>query len=311
MPFDRTTIIRGPAIVQYAGGDIVYTAGDVTVVPKMTTFKIPTAFYGDSTDERIEQIEYEISFTPSGQLLENYMDKVYADLAVMEVGQSVLGSTDRALVVWAKNGEKHTFPNAFSSKPADIVFSATKPLFGTQTFTAMYKKNTAWSAADSIHKIETASFTDTSFVASSIPTGLYTVAWGADSPFSALVGAGDGVFSLNPTWEPVATNDDGVIDYRLKDLTGSFKFQPLGCTLAQLKTASVGALSTNLRGSSLAGTGKALTITGSNGFPQISTDKAMPIDPQFGFGVSTNRVGEVEFRFVRVAPGYLFSIASS
>lgn len=297
--------------MQYAAGDIVYTAGDVVVTPKMPTFKIPTAFYGDSTDERIEQIEYEITFTPSGQLLETYVNAVYGEVAALAIGASILGSTDRALVVWAKNGEKHTFPNAFSSKPADIIYSATKTLFGQQTFLALRKKNTAWSAADSIHKIETASFTDTSFLASAVPTGPYAVAWGATSPFSNLVGAGDAVFSCNPSWEPVATNDDGVIDYRLKDLTASVKFQPLGCTLSELKAANVNALSTNGRGSSLATAGKAFTITGPSTFPQISADKAMAMESPFQFGTSVNRVGEVEFRFVRVAPADLFSIAAA
>lgn len=308
MPINRTIIVRGPAIVTWDGMTI-YTAGDVIAKPVINTFKIATAFYGPSTDERAEQISYEIEFTPAGSVgAAGYITKVINPICALGVGDSVLGATDRPLVIHAKNGEKHTFGNAFPSKLSDVTFSSTKPLFGSCTFTAMVKNNTLWSAADSIHKIETATFADTSFDRTSIATGPYVASWGASSPFTAMTGAGDLVISIAPAWEPVVIDSDGIIDYRLADITGSARFAPIGVTLAQMKAAMVDVIAGGGRGASLGLAGKALTITGAIGngyYPYFAADLATPTDAAWQFGTSVNRVGEVEFRLVRVAPAAL------
>lgn len=309
MPITRTDIVRGPALITW-GGVTVHTAGDITMTPKVKTFNIPTSFYGETTDTRTDDFQYEVTFTPAGVADVTWITKLYSQ-GTLDIGSSPFANSDQPLVVWARNGEKHTFGNAICLKPGDMTFSATKPIFGATTFMALRKLNTAWETADSIHQIETAALIDASFAASAIRTGSYTVAWGALAPFATLQGAGDAVFSLNPTYDEVVTNNDGLVDYRLKDCTASVKFQPLGCTLAELKAAMTDAISTAKRGASIVSAAKSFSIAGSNGFPLVTAGSATPLEIGYNFGAGVNRIGEVEFKFNRIAPAVLCTVAGS
>lgn len=169
----RTSIPRGPAIVQYNGGTFLFPKG-ITVEPLEEFFQVPVGYFAEG-DERTDTILHKITGVPDGRwtnlsALFPYYTKV--------IGSSVFGA-DTSLTVWSIDGKvKRVYKAAAVTKMPDLDFSAKKTLMTEVEFTCIHGEDEAWSTADSL-------FTETedafpgigSYDATDIVTQPYGLQW--------------------------------------------------------------------------------------------------------------------------------------
>lgn len=316
MPIARTSIITGPAIVQYRGATFI-TKEDIKLTIGLEVFDISTSILG-KVDERVKERVAQVTLTPSGEW-ENL--GVLWPYAAMAFGKSIFdgasygGSAgDLPLVIHTIAGRKLTFAAAAITKLPDIILSATKSLIGPVTFTCIGKDNTAWSADDSFLKEEAAALANPSstFDPANIKTQPYSAAWGS-SPWDAFVTAGGFNVSFNLRTQPIETDSDGVVDHRFADIQVEAKCQPLGISEVQLRDALALQGTGVARGRSQKSVGNDLVITGADEAVEITLTKASMRSGGMDFGAASPRIGEVIFsanrNFTSGAADPLFAIA--
>lgn len=289
---DRSTIIRGPALVTFNSVSF-YSRDDIVATPKINTFKIDSSMHGQ-VDERLSDVLWEITFTPVGK---------WAGLATLfpyatpVVGSSVFGATDKNLVIQTLAGQQITYKAAAVTKMPDVVLSAAKTLIGSVTFTAIGANNTEWTDAAKRAVIASVAFSDTSFNPADIKTQAYSVAWGSTSPWNAIKTESGVTLSFNVSMDPVVTDSDGTVDMTLKDVEVTAKFTPVGVSeadlLALLKVQGSGIA----RGASLGGNKNDLVVTGTG--VTVTVYDASPKDGPSKFGQTTLRAGEVSLVPIR------------
>lgn len=258
---DRTLIITGPAKVIFDGATF-HSKGDIEVDMDRATFEIVTSLHG-KVDERDENVTAKISFEPAGEWESLAVLWPYGSTAI---GASLFGASDKTLVVHSLDGKTYTFQAAALTKMPNIICSATKTLVGAVEFTAIRKKNTPWSTADSFLAIASSGYTDTAFDPSAILTQPYTCAWDTDptggAPWDSFETAEGVVFEFDLATAPVVTDTDGIIDYRLAKLGAMARLIPLGPTDAQILAALAIQGSGAARGRSLNSGSRDLVVAG-------------------------------------------------
>jgi hypothetical protein len=295
MPIARTSIITGPAIVQFGGGTFI-TKEDIKVTTGFDMFDVATSILG-KVDERVKERKAEVTLTPAGEW-ENLA--VLWPYGAMAFGKSIFdgasfgGSAgDRTLIIHTIAGVKLTFQAAAITKMPDIILSATKTLIGPVTFTCINKDNTSWDTADSFVKVESAALANpnSSFDPANILTQPYLGAWAA--PFDSFSTMGGFAVSFNLKTNPIENDSDGIVDHRLADLSVEAKCQPIGFTEAQLVTALAMQGSGAVRGRSQKSIGTDLVISGTG--VEVLLSKASMRNGQLDFGAASPRIGEVIF----------------
>ena len=236
MTMSRTdsTLLRGPAIVQY-DSQTLYTAGGITVVTRPDLFPIPVDGFADA-DERIKQVVTEVTFTPSGAISAGILTVLYPHTQCNK-GASGLPATDKTLVIWPMNGkEKLTYTSAFVSKMPDMILGATKAPFGSMTFTCIGANNGAWSGATNLVANATAAFTDVSLSISAHKTGAYSAALGAlGAPWNGIITKDGWTISFDVGLQPDEVDDVGNFDWLYTGAaTIHAKCNPRGISVANL-----------------------------------------------------------------------------
>lgn len=309
MPIDRSTILRGPAIITYNGATF-YSKGDITVELGLETFAVDTAAFG-KVDERVTDRITKVRFTPDGQFEGLGVLWPYGSAAI---GSSIFGATDVPLVIQTiADGKAITFNAAALTKMPDLELGATKTMLGEVEFTCLGTNNEAWTATSNLVSIAANAFADTSFSVAAILTQAYTGAWGGASPWSAIT-TSDGWkvgFSLGLT--SVTTDADGMVDMTLESLEVTASCTPLGITEANLVAALKLQGSGATRGRSLASGSSDLVLTGTGAVITLKGAQLKTGPMQFGRGAL--RVGELNWiatkTFSSGAPLPLFSVATS
>lgn len=285
---DRSTIIRGPAIVAY-NSITMYVKDAIKVAMKTITFDKMTSSYG-KVDEALSEIMYEITFTPAGK---------WTGLSTLwphttpSIGSSIFGATDKNLTIQTHAGQLLTFKAAAVTKMPDILLSATKTLIGPVTFTAIGANNTAWTDTAKRTIVAANAFADTSFAPADLVTQAYTVAWGAASPFDSMNTEDGVVISPSMTTKAVLTDDQGTVDMTLENVEVSAKFTPVGISETNLQTFMKQQGATVLRGASL-GTINAAAFNVSGTGVYVRIYNASPKNGTIQFDKALNRIGEVE-----------------
>jgi len=289
MSSNRTTIIRGPAIVTY-DSVVMYTEGDITFRLVLTRADINVSAFS-KVDERLDDITTEVSFTPAG---------VWAYRTVLlphttpSIGSSIIGATDKDLVIHTLAGKTITVRACAITSMPQVNFGTTQQLWGAVTFTGVGTNTTAWSHASKRVLDATATFSDTSFDPTAILTQPYTVAWGASSPWNAIT-TEDGVrVSFELDAQPVKVDSEGTVDMTLENVQVIARMKPVGVSeadvIALLKAQDTGAA----RGVSLQSHNSAvLNISGTGVYFRIY--KAAPVEGPLAFGRTTLRAGELAF----------------
>ena len=324
---DRTTIVRGPALVTY-NSQTIYSQGDITITWHTEMFDVATARFGPQTDKRAKDRWAEITFTPAGE-----WTKCVAALwpyTSTNAGASVCGATDKTLVIhsyWIGNTGVDdpviTFANAFVQKQPDINFAATKVMVGAVTFKAITALAGSYSASDNgfvTMAANTVAPTDT-FAPGDVITQPYTGTWAVNTyttaptdgttPWTAFRTQDGFQVSFDVTMEPVETDTDGLIDYTFASQIVTAKCMPVGMNLqAVLRQTPMqywGATGTGSaflvgRGVSMSGRGALLSIndmTSPTPVHYFYLNNAALVSAGERYGMTTLRHGEIMWQAMR------------
>lgn len=232
MQINRTTILRGPALIQY-GGQSFWSKGNVTVTPKNSMFSVTTDHFGE-VDERYTGRMFDVTFEPSGAFTDDVIPILWPHAETV-IGASIYGATDVPLVVWSRDGKKLTLPNAQVTKLPTFRGSVAQTMIGQMTFTGLLKNATDPSNAAAYYTLADATYpVDSGFSATDILTAPYLASWGDWENF-ATEGGWEVSFDLSLREE--AVDGLGVVDMTFQGLTVTAKAVPVGITQAQVLAA--------------------------------------------------------------------------
>lgn len=298
MPISRVQILQGPCQVQFAGSTF-YSKGDVTVKLNVKEFNVVSDAIG-LVDYRDDDVMADISFEPDGQVTTALLAVLFPFIqSGIYPGTSVYGSTDRPLIVWCRDGSKHTFLNAALTKQPTFMASAVKTAFGSCTFRALRSIATAWSGANSLVVITNASYPgDSDYNLSDIITTPFLAQWGNTPPptgtataseaspavFSA---ASDGLAIGDIVFNSGYTNPalNGLFTVHTTPTSGTYTLYIYGTTTALNNT--VGADSG--------------TFTRQNAFDSFTTENGFSIDTSVSLSeTSTDDLGVIDMRFDQI-----------
>lgn len=292
MPIQRTTILRGPAKITFNGASF-FSKDDISVGIEPATFEIGTSAHG-IVDERFLEAVPTIQFTPCGE---------WENIATLwpygshKYGQTIFGADLPLVITSIVDGQTLTAKAAAVTTPPDMIFSASKTLWGPVTFSSLRSDNVAYSVDESLLADAAGSYSDTTFDPASIITQPYALAWGS-SPWNAF-GTQDGiVVSSRLALTPISVDADGVVDMMFSGQTVLARCIPVAAAglsvdnvLDALKIQGSGVA----RGGSLSSRSNTadLTITGSGVFANLK--QAAMKTGGFKFGATVFRIGEVGF----------------
>lgn len=294
---DRTQIVAGPAIVTY-DGQTFYTEGDISAKPTIKRFDITSSVHGKS-DERLDSTIWEINFTPIGQWIAGHLPVLWPyQNPVMY--SSMLGATDKNLVIQSVAGRQLTFKAACVSGMPDLILSAVKTPIGSISFKAIGANDTEMTDPAKFVVDAAQAFADTSFDIADIKTVPYTAAWGGSSPWNSFDTEEGWVISHDVGEEEIVTDSYGISDLRLSSVGVMAKCKPLGVSeaevLALLNIQGAGVL----RGASMRANANDLVIDGGTGNPKATIKNASPVEAGYEFGSgNTLRHGELGFVAIR------------
>lgn len=229
MAFDASTFIGGPAIVTLDGA-VYYTEDDIEVTVKREQRARSVAAFGELGKVLLD-VTAEIKFKPAQF---RYLDKMWPYFATAR-GTRIFGNTDKPCVIQSiTEGLKYTWSRcAVTAMPSLSMGVQKSSLLGDMTITALKANATNLHAASSLVAEASQAFADTSFSPEYLFDVPYTIAYGG-SPFAALDSL-DGVdVSVDLKLEPCSTDQGGLGDMRLDDLTVKASFDPRGLSHANL-----------------------------------------------------------------------------
>lgn len=307
MTVQRSSILRGPAIVQM-GGQTFHSQGDITVTPEISTFPINSSIYGKS-GERLSDIMIRISFTPVGMFTTDLLAVMFPHTNPT-IGTSLFGATDTAVTLHPTNGsEKIVFTAGAITKMPGVLLSATDTAFKEMEITCLLKNDADRSAADALFTISDAAFTDTSFDIGSIFTVPYSVSLAsAASPWDAILTEAGVEIDFAQTNNPVTVNGFGTVDMSLSGLDITVKMKPVGMTVAQV-LAQMKLQGTGVKiGQNIGASANNMTITGGSGNPIVVVNNVRLKSAGQIYGQETLRHDSLEFIATRPTGGAMFSI---
>ena len=287
---NRTTIIAGPALLQFATQKF-WSKGNVEVKIINDRFDIETAHFG-KVDKRVSDRKVEVSFEPEGRFTSGIAAVIWP-YAATAIGASIYGASDRALVVWARDGKKITIPNASVTGMPDIRLGVGKTIQGNIKFTGLLKKSTDPSAAGAYYALATATYPgDTDFAVADMLTQAYTSVWGS-APWDAFTTQDGWTLSFGLDLQPQMVDSFGTVDMTLKGLTVTAKGRPVGPAetdiLAKMLPASG-------LGNSIAAAAETLEISGTGVYARVYN--AGITDSGFEYGAG-KRLGDTTWQATR------------
>jgi hypothetical protein len=302
MPVQRSTILRGPAVIQFRGAQII-SKDDVTVEFGYDTFDIETSMYGKA-DERYTNRFARVRFTPSGEYTgssgKNYFATYFPyDNVTVKIGQSIFGATDTPMVIKGRDGNIVTFAASAITRMPDAILSADKTTYGGIEFLCIGADNTAWSAANSFVTFSTGTYGpgDDAFTPLDVFTVPYTASWSPPNAvgWPASMNTVDGwTIAFELATDPISTDADGVVDHTFRRLNVTARARTIGIDPTLINQAlhwqGMGAV----RGASANANGADLVIKGGqSGQPQFTLYKAALKTGNYIWGPSAHRVGEL------------------
>jgi hypothetical protein len=300
MPIARSTILRGPAIVQFDGATF-YTKGDIQANIDLETLEIVASLYG-KVDERQMNRTGIVRFEPVGEWESLGVLFPYASTLI---GASMFGAVDKPLVIWTQDGKKITFASAAVTRMPSIMLSAKKTLLGEMEFATLGPDNKAWNdAVDKFVKIEAVAFPASTFSSAAVITQPYTGVWGT-APWDSIKTVEGWTVDFDLSYDALEVDAEGKIDLTLGALSVSARSQPLGITEQNLADALKIQDASAARGRSLFSVGTDLVI--SNTGVSVTLTKAALKAGGFAFGPTTPRIGELTWVATRTISGGVVS----
>ncbi len=234
--------ITGPAVVIFNGVTYYFQDG-LKANLKRSTANIVVDNFGEIA-QISKDLVVEITGKPAGVLSASYLESMFPD-ARNKHGQSVFGSTDLPLIVWAQHPfsgsdlNKVTWVRGAISKSPTILCSATRGqiIGGEITFTALMASDFDLTAADAWYTAVNAAYTGDTLDVDAVRYARYTAALGSDpSPYDEML-AIDG-FQLEATFatKDIEVDNFGIIDrvYDASSYTATCKFKPANLLKAEV-----------------------------------------------------------------------------
>lgn len=308
MPLNRTSILRGPAIVQFNGASF-YSRDDIAVEVGLETFAVSTSLHG-KVDDRVSDRVAKVKFTPSGEWEALGVLWPYATAII---GSSVFGDTDKPLVIHTADGKRIQFSSAAVTGMPSINLSATKQIHGDVEFTCLGKDNESWTATGNLVAVTSVAFADTGFNPADIITQPYLGAWGVTSPWNTIKTKDGWVVEYDLQLEPVMVDEDGTVDYTFGSLAVKASCTPLGITEQNFFDALRLQGAGNARGRSLQANSTDLVISGTG--VSITLKSAQLKTGGMAFGPTAERIDKCEWvstrKFISGVAQPLFVVATS
>ena len=286
MPLDRSTIIIGPGKIAHDGATY-FSDADIILNLTKEFFEVKVDAFG-TVLRALTDVSIEVTATPKEWANHAKMNPFLA----MAIGTSLLGGTDKPLVITPINGQPVTLAAAGVMKPPSLICSANKAPLGSMTWTGVIANNTAWSATGAriSHGSTASGVALTGFVKAN--AGLCT--WEPVFGETTLKTEDGTTIDWQVQLDPQRTDSDGVVDYSFGGIEATAKLTPVGLT-AEDYVALLGLQGSGItRGASSAMAD--LVITGGGGLSRSVTLKNCT--PRVGaqrFGRATKRLGELEF----------------
>jgi hypothetical protein len=214
------------------------------------------------------------------------------------IGSRVFGSTDKALVLHAKNQDRLTIHNARLTGLANLRLAAGAEIFsGTARFTGLLKNNAAPTDANSFFTYDTAAFVDSGFAMTNFKGQAWTGAWGARTGFTAMqTQAGWGV-DWQLTMEEDVVDGLGAVDMFITGFGARISSIPVGPTAAQIESNLFFQGTGAAVGSGIHESVDDLVLT--CGTASVTAKSAALIETGFAFAPSKKRIGETVWETVR------------
>jgi hypothetical protein len=292
MQIDRTTIVSGPAIVTF-GGQTFCSKGDVTVKPSHAKFDVTTSRFGKG-DSRYSSKTFEVSFEPDGRFT-SALAAVLWPYASTDIGASIYGATDSALVVHGRDGKKITIHTAAITEMPVIRLGVTQTIQGSCKFVGLLANNTDPSAAAAYYTIASAAYPgDTGWAASDILTKGVSAAWGLAAPWDSFAAEAGWEISFELQLADQLVDGLGVVSKTFQGLSVMAKAIPVGPAMADVlaKMSDQQPL-----GSSIQGQAEDLIISATGIYAAVYN--ASIVDTDFGWGESRKRVGQTTWQATR------------
>lgn len=288
---NRTTIISGPALIQFASQKF-WSKGNVEVKIINDRFNIDTAHFG-KVDERFSDRRIEVTFEPAGAIT-SALAAVLWPYGGSAVGASILTGTDRALEIFGRDGRKITVHAAALTQMPTIRMGVNQTLLGPVTFTGLVKNNTDPTNAAAYYTEAAVTYPgDTGFAVSEIKTAAAAAVWGASAPWSSFVS--ENGFEIDFDLQLAAQKVDGIgtVDMTFQSLVANLKAIPVGPAATDIlaKISPTSGL-----GASIAGADN-MTITA--GTVAVLLNKPAIIESGLVFGNQAKRIGSTTWTATR------------
>lgn len=296
MSIDRTTIIKGPAKIEYDSA-VIFSEADITVSWLTDYFDVPSSAFG-RIGRRVTSRRIEVSLVP----------KMWGDLAKLfpyaaaQIGDTIFGAADKPLTITPRNGAPLTLNNAAVMQLPGITLSAGKSLMREMKFVALCAKSGDpaeagdWFSFGVVgSNVALTGFDRAKVLNSRYSLGYNSATWLAEEGFTL-----DFTLGLQPD----AVDGEGLVNYRLSELEASLKFKPAAGTEAAF-AALLGWDGVDIGGDPFAGNA---VITGAaSGAPIVTLANAQVQGGGSAYGPAINRHGEVELVSVRSLSADLLS----
>lgn len=307
MATDRTAILRGPGAILF-GSLVLHDADGISADLNLESSPVSSSLLGQVDAWRASRYAT-VSFRPAGAINATILAALYPQ-QTPDIGASLIGASDVALIVHSKAGTKLTFGAAGLVAPPQLRLSATQTAFGgAATFLAVTKKAVDPATDDAILKIESAAFSSATypFATTDLKTGAYAGTYDSTTIATRAGWTVDVTFGT----EDVVTDNEGLVDRTLASVAVVAKCQPTNLTEAQI-LAWTGVHGSGLTNGSSVRSGKDLVITAVGGVRCEIYDAALRVGP-YRWGNVTLRSGEIAFvgerKLTAGVPGALYSIA--
>ncbi len=260
--------ITGPAVAIFNGVTYYFQDGLKGSI-KRNTGNIVVDNFGEIA-QISKDLVVEYTGKPAGRLDATYLDSMFPDPRNKH-GQSIFGSSDVPLVIWAQNPfdmsdlNKVTWARGAIQKSPTVLCSATRGqiVSGEITFATLMKSDFILDAAGAWYDSEYAAYTGDLLDPDEIRYGRYTATFGSDPTYADML-AIDG-FTIEATFatKDIPVDNFGIIDrtYDASSYTATCKFKPANLTDAEvtalIKLQDTGAL---LPGDVIGGTNEDLII---------------------------------------------------
>lgn len=298
MSYNRTTgTLRGAAILEFTGGTILRSAGDIKTSIGVRTFDIPSS-ETRRVDQRLDQVDIAITFQPVGEVTAGQIALLFGMLAKTR-GQSILGATDVTCAIKPKaGGEAITLTSVYVAKPPAITIKSTATTLGEVTIRGILPISTDWSNATSRFTYAAAASAPTlsAIDPALIPTSAAVLAWGSESPYTAIK-TGEGVVV---DWDVGTIDDivdgDGLVDVWLDRFLPKVRvISPRGLTVKNLLDRMLLQGTGAGRGKSILSKAVDLSVQGADvGSLKVEVPNCLLKNLPLSQGIVTRWIGDLE-----------------